>query len=126
MWIQKKISISRPRGFHVITNEIIEAVPELKNVKIGMVNVFIQHTSASLTINENCDPDVRYIHCLNTQKRYGNNCQQTGIFKLIQVPETSTYFHSDEGPDDMPAHVKTSVFGCSLNIPISDGKLALG
>ncbi|WP_245975199.1 secondary thiamine-phosphate synthase enzyme YjbQ [Deminuibacter soli] len=102
----------RKRGFHLITSEILAAVPEITQYKTGMCQVFIQHTSASLTINENADPTVR--------KDF-----ETWFSKA--VPENDPdYLHDDEGPDDMPAHLKASMLGCSVLIPIRNGKLALG
>lgn len=99
------------RGFHLITAQVTRSVPELRQVRIGLLNVFIQHTSASLTINENADPDVRIDF-------------ETALNHL--VPETLDYVHTIEGTDDMPAHIKSSLMGCSLIIPIADGQLALG
>jgi secondary thiamine-phosphate synthase enzyme len=101
-----------PSGYHLITDEIEAAIPEIKSIKIGFLHLFIQHTSAALTINENADPTVR--------KDF-----QTFINELI--PESYPRFvHTDEGPDDMPAHIKASFFDTSLQIPISHGILALG
>lgn len=113
MWIQREITLKpRPRGFHLVTHEILALLPELKDFNIGLMNVFIQHTSASLTINENAAPDVRVDF-----ESYFNHA----------VPEDEPYFqHLDEGSDDMPAHLKASLLGCSLNIPISHGRLNLG
>ena len=91
------------RGFHLITAQVTRSVPELRQVRIGLLNVFIQHTSASLTINENADPDVRIDF-------------ETALNHL--VPETLDYVHTIEGTDDMPAHIKSSLMGCSLIIPI--------
>jgi len=99
------------RGFHLITAQVTRSVPELRQVRIGLLNVFIQHTSASLTINENADPDVRIDF-------------ETALNHL--VPETLDYIHTIEGTDDMPAHIKSSLMGCSLIIPVADGQLALG
>lgn len=99
------------RGFHLITNEILRKVPEINGISTGIFQVFLQHTSASLTINENADPTVRQDF-------------ETHFNKLI--PESSYYVHDDEGPDDMPAHLKSSVLGCSLSIPITSGRLNLG
>lgn len=111
-WSQKTIRIGPyPRGFHLITREVISAVPELQNVRIGILQVFLQHTSASLTINENADPDVR-------------TDMETALNRL--VPENQPFVHTIEGPDDMPAHVKSSLLGASLMIPVSTGALALG
>jgi secondary thiamine-phosphate synthase enzyme len=113
MWIQKEITLkARPRGFHLITGELLRELPELRNVRIGMMNVFIMHTSASLTINENADPTVR-----RDFEGYFNHA----------VPENEPWYqHHDEGTDDMPAHLKSSLLGSSLNIPVADGQPRLG
>ena len=114
MWFQKSILLkSRPRGFHLVTNEILSPLEiEVQRINIGLMHVFIQHTSASLTINENAAPDVRADF-----ERYFNHA----------VPENTSYFeHIDEGDDDMPAHIKSSILGCSLLIPIANGRLSLG
>ena len=112
MWLQKKIQlVPRPRGFHLITSEILRGFSELEQVKIGWLQVFIQHTSASLSINENADPDVRLD-------------METAINRM--VPEHWPFVHTCEGSDDMPAHIKASLFGNSLMVPVSDGTLALG
>lgn len=113
MWLQKEIQLqARRRGFHLITRDIHNAMPELADINIGMANIFILHTSAALTINENADPTVR---------------QDFESFFNRAVPENQTYYlHTDEGPDDLPAHLKSSLLGNSLNIPISEGRLALG
>jgi secondary thiamine-phosphate synthase enzyme len=111
-WSQKTIRIGPyRRGFHLITREVISAMPELQDVRIGILQVFLQHTSASLTINENADPDVRAD-------------METALNRL--VPEDQPFVHTVEGPDDMPAHVKSSLLGASLMIPVSAGALALG
>lgn len=103
---------SRPRGFHLITDEIVQQIPELKKFKSGIANIFIKHTSASITINENADPDVR---------------QDMKAFTDRLVSEDLPYFvHTTEGSDDMPAHIKSSLFGSGINIPISNGSLNLG
>lgn len=111
--VQRKISLSPyPRGFHLITREILEAIPEIRNVKAGLCNVFIQHTSASLTINENADPTVR--------KDFESHFNK-------MVPENAPYYlHNYEGPDDMPAHIKASLLGPSVTIPITNGMFDLG
>lgn len=111
--IQREIKLSgRKRGFHIITNEILEAIPELKKFKSGILNVFIKHTSASLSINENADPTVR-------------TDLETHFNKM--VPEdVEHYLHTSEGPDDMTSHIKSSLLGCSLNIPVTKGELNLG
>ena len=111
-WAQEFVSLrSRSRGFHLVTREIVEAVPQIAEFQMGLMHVFIQHTSASLTINENADPDVRVD-------------METAI-NLI-CPESFPFVHTCEGPDDMPAHVKASMMGSSVTIPISSGRLALG
>jgi secondary thiamine-phosphate synthase enzyme len=103
---------SKPRGFHLITDEIIQALPELKNISIGLCQVFIQHTSASLTINEDADSTVR---------------KDFEMFFNKSVPENDPdYRHRTEGADDMPAHLKSSLLGSSVLIPVKNGKLALG
>lgn len=113
MWIQKKIQLkARSRGFHIITDEVINQISELQKIKIGMMNIFIKHTSASLTINENADPTVR-----RDFEAYFNRA----------VPENEPYYkHTLEGSDDLPAHLKSSILGSSLNIPITDGRLNIG
>jgi secondary thiamine-phosphate synthase enzyme len=113
MWIQKEINLKpRARGFHLVTDEIVSQFPELKGIKIGVMNVFIKHTSASLTINENAAPDVRLDF-----ESYFNHA----------VPENAPYYrHLDEGSDDMPAHLKASILGCGLTVPITDGRPNLG
>lgn len=112
MWLQQTIRLpAARRGFHLITNEVTHAVPELSSVRIGWMQVFIQHTSASLTINENADPDVRVD--FETAMNHA-------------VPESLPYVHTLEGPDDMPAHVKAALTDVSLSIPVSAGALLLG
>ena len=112
MWIQKTLRLEAARrGFHLVTHEIVNAVPELDSIRVGWMQVFIQHTSASLTINENADPDVRVD--FETAMNHA-------------VPETLSYEHTLEGSDDMPAHVKASMMGASVMIPISNGRLQLG
>lgn len=113
MWIQKNITLkSRKRGFHLITDEIEKHLPELSYIKMGIAHFFIQHSSASLTINENADPTVR-----DDMERHVN----------VMIPENAPYYiHTYEGPDDMPAHIKASVFGSSITIPITGGRLNLG
>ncbi len=113
MWFQKKIRLTaRRRGFHLITDEVVAGFSELKQVNIGILHLFMQHTSASLAINENADPDVRH-----DMEAYFNNV----------MPENESYFkHVLEGSDDMPAHLKAVVIGESLNIPVSSGVLQLG
>ena len=113
MWIQEQVTLRpRSRGFHLITDEVFDGVPELRSLRIGIALVFMQHTSASLTLNENASPDVR------------------GDFAAwfdLAVPEGADYFaHTLEGPDDMPAHIKASLLGASLTLPVRDGRPALG
>jgi len=113
MWKQKEIILSpKPRGFHLITNEVLNQLPELQDFSIGIINIFIQHTSASLTINENADPTVR--------EDFESHFNRF-------VPENEPYYkHTLEGNDDMPAHIKSSLLGASLNIPITNGHLNKG
>ncbi len=113
MWLQKEIKLSpRKRGFHLVTDEILQQLPELRKFEVGILNVFIKHSSASLTINENADPTVRVDF-----ESYFNHA----------VPENEPYYrHVYEGSDDMPAHLKSSILGSSLNIPITGGDLNLG
>ena len=112
IWEQKTIRLGPyKRGFHLITEQIERAIPEIASVRIGWLQLFLQHTSASLTINENADPDVR------TDFETAMN---------IVVPESMPFVHTIEGPDDMPAHIKSSMLGASVLIPISNGSLALG
>lgn len=113
MWFQTEIRLrARPRGFHVVTDEVLQALDNLAGITTGMMNVFIQHTSASLTINENADPSVREDY--------------ESVFNRL-VPENEAYYlHTDEGSDDLPAHIKSSLLGSSLNIPIVNGRPGLG
>ena len=113
MFIQKEISLKpRNRGFHLVSSEIVEQVQEISGFSIGLMNILIKHTSASLTINENADPSVR-----TDFESYFNK----------SVPENEPYFiHTYEGSDDMPAHLKSSILGACLNIPITNGRLNLG
>ena len=113
MWLQKEIILkSRNKGFHLITDEVLLNLPEIKNLSVGIINLLLQHTSASLSLNENADPDVR-----TDMRKYFNEI----------VPENKKYFdHTLEGADDMPAHIKTSLLGNSLTLPITNGKLNLG
>ena len=113
MWLQREISLSpHPRGFHLVTREVVEALPELGELKVGLAHLFIRHTSASLTLNENASADVR---------------RDFESWASAAVPEDAPYWtHTTEGSDDMPAHVKASLLGPSLSLPVSDGRLALG
>ena len=113
MWQQKQIQLKpKNRGFHLVTNEILQQLPELQTLNIGVVNIFIKHTSASLTINENADSTVR-------------DDFESHFNKF--VPENEPYYkHTLEGSDDMPAHIKSSLLGSSLNIPITNGQFNMG
>lgn len=113
MWLQKEIQLkSKNRGFHLVTDEILRQLPELEKINIGIINIFIQHTSSSLTINENADPTVR---------------TDFESFFNRSVPENEPYYqHTLEGSDDLPAHLKSSLLGSSLTIPITSGRLRMG
>lgn len=111
-WLQRKITLAaRPRGCHLVTKDIAAALPELASLRVGMLHVFIQHTSAALTINENADSDVR-------------RDLESSLNAL--APEDFPYTHTLEGPDDMPAHVKAALLGSSVTIPVGGGQLLLG
>ena len=111
-WSQQQIVLRpRPRGFHLVTREVEDALDRLGELRVGMLHVFIQHTSASLTINENADPDVP-------------RDMESAINAI--APEDFPYTHTAEGPDDMPAHVKSSLMGSSVSVPVADGRLLLG
>ncbi len=111
-WSQRKITLdARPRGVHLVTSEIVDALPELGELRVGLAHLFMLHTSASLTLNENASPDVR-----RDFESWFNHA----------VPEDFAWTHTLEGSDDMPAHVKASLMGSSLSLPIADGQLALG
>jgi secondary thiamine-phosphate synthase enzyme len=113
MWVQRLIRLnSRSRGFHLVTSEILEALPELHDIDRGLLNLVIQHTSAGLTLNENASPDVR---------------RDFRTWFDGAVPDGASYWtHTLEGDDDMPAHIKTSLVGQTLTLPIAHGRLALG
>jgi len=113
MWLQRTIQLpARPRGFHLVTDEVLEALPELRQVSVGLLHLLIQHTSASLALNENAAPEVR--------RDFESWFDQA-------VPEGAPYWtHTLEGADDMPAHIKAALLGPSLTLPVSDGRLALG
>ena len=111
-WFQRDITLeARPRGVHLVTSEIVDALPELREIDIGLAHLFIRHTSASLTLNENASPDVRH---------------DFESWLNAYVPEDFSWTHTLEGSDDMPAHVKAALMGSSLSLPVSDGRLALG
>ena len=112
LWFQRTITLPPyRRGFHLINQVIKESVPEIRNIQIGCLNLFLQHTSASLTINENASPEVR---------------DDLESLSNALAPQDFPYQHSLEGPDDMPAHIKSSLLGVSLVIPVQSGRLALG
>jgi secondary thiamine-phosphate synthase enzyme len=113
VWIQREIRLgARPRGFHLVTGEVEEGLPELRRLRVGIATLLIMHTSASLTLNENASPDVR---------------RDFATWFDRAVPEGADYWtHTLEGPDDMPAHIKAALTGSSLVLPISEGRFALG
>lgn len=113
MWLQSEFTLkARQRGFHLITREVEQALPDISRISIGVVHLFIQHSSASLTINENADPTVR-----TDMESHFNHF----------VPERAKYYlHTYEGDDDMPAHIKASILGANITIPITNGRLNLG
>jgi secondary thiamine-phosphate synthase enzyme len=112
VWLQREITLEpRPRGFHLVTREVERALPELGQLDVGICHLFIRHTSASLTLNENASPDVR-----RDFETWFNEA----------VPERFRWEHTLEGPDDMPAHIKASLLGPSLSLPVARGRLALG
>ena len=113
MWIQRELTLDpRPRGFHLVTDEVESAVPELRSLRVGVAHVFVRHTSASLTLNENASPDVR---------------RDFEAWFSDAVAEDAPYWtHTLEGPDDMPAHIKASLLGAAISLPVRDGRLALG
>ena len=113
IWVQRQITFAqRSRGFHLVTGEVVEALPELRELRVGMLSLTIQHTSASLALNENASPDVR---------------RDFETWFDEAVPERASYWtHTLEGDDDMPAHVKAALLGPTLTLPVSNGRLALG
>ena len=113
MWIQKNLTLkARPRGFHLVTSELLAQLPELNRMRVGLAHFFILHTSASLTLNENADPDVR---------------RDLEVHLRHMVPDgAGHYVHTLEGPDDMPAHIKTSLMGPGVTVPVANGRLRLG
>ena len=111
-WIQRSLGLAeRPQGFHLVTREVLDELPELADVRVGLLHLFLQHTSASLSINENADPDVPID-------------LESALATIVS--EDFPYRHTCEGPDDMPAHVKSSLLGACLSIPIREGRLCLG
>lgn len=114
MFLQKELILrARSRGFHLVTSEILEQLPELRNTKAGLLNIFIKHTSASLAINENADPSVR-------------RDMETYFNRAVPEKDAVYYEHTTEGTDDMTSHIKSTIIGCSLNIPVTNGRLNLG
>ncbi|MGI8920723.1 MAG: secondary thiamine-phosphate synthase enzyme YjbQ [Solirubrobacteraceae bacterium] len=113
MWLQREIGLAaRPRGFHLVTSEVVEALPELGELRVGLCHLFLLHTSASLAVNENASADVRVDF-----ERWFNRA----------VPEGAPYWtHTLEGDEDMPAHIKAALLGPSLSLPVTAGRLALG
>jgi len=113
MWAQRAITLEpRPRGYHLITGEVIELLPQIGTLEVGLVHLFLRHTSASLTLNENASPDVR---------------RDFAAYFDRAVPEQAPFWtHTFEGADDMPAHIKASLLGPSLSLPVAAGRLALG
>jgi secondary thiamine-phosphate synthase enzyme len=112
LWTQRDLELRpRPRGFHLVTDEVLAALPELGDLRVGLLHLFIRHTSAGLTLNENASPDVR---------------RDFETWVNAAVPEDFAWTHTLEGDDDMPAHVKASLMGPSLSLPVRDGRLALG
>ena len=111
-WVQKAIVLApKPRGFHVITREVVAQLPELRQLRVGVCHLFLQHTSASLALNERVEPEVR--------------ADMETFFNRV-VPEHAAYTHAYEGPDDMPAHIKTALTATSLAIPVGEGRMMLG
>lgn len=112
-WFQKEITLKpRPRGFHLVTEEVLTQLPEIDNYSVGLAHIFICHTSASLTLNENASPDVR----TDFESHFNR-----------MVPEDQPYYrHTLEGSDDMPAHIKSSIIGSSITVPVKNGRLRLG
>ncbi|HBU8852542.1 secondary thiamine-phosphate synthase enzyme YjbQ [Citrobacter sp. Cs237] len=112
MWYQQTLTLhTKPRGFHLVTDEILGLLADMPRVETGLLHLLLQHTSASLTLNENCDPTVRH---------------DMERFFLQAVPDHGNYEHDYEGPDDMPAHIKSSLLGVSLLLPVHKGRIKLG
>jgi secondary thiamine-phosphate synthase enzyme len=113
MWLQKSLKLqAKPRGFHLVSDEILKALPEISTIHVGLLHLFLQHTSASLSINENADSSVR-------------RDMESHLNQL--APEDAPYYeHTYEGSDDMPAHIKSALLGCEMSLPIEQGSLKLG
>lgn len=113
MWLQKSITLrARPRGFHLVHDEVLAALPEIGTLDVGLLHLLLQHTSASLSINENADGSVRR--------------DMEAHFNQLAPEDAPYYEHTCEGPDDMPAHIKSGLLGCELTLPIAQGRLRLG
>jgi secondary thiamine-phosphate synthase enzyme len=122
MWQQREFSLqARPRGFHLVTDEVTAKLPELRGYRVGLLHLWLLHTSASLTINENADPAVR-----RDFERFFNRLVPQAGSGFADRDVDSGYEHNDEGPDDLPAHFKASLLGCQLTVPITAGQLAMG
>ncbi len=114
-WLRREITLAaQPRGFHLVTGEVLDALPELGGLQVGLLHLLIRHTSASLALNENASPDVR------------RDFEAWFTAAVPETPEQIRWTHTLEGPDDMPAHVKAALLGPSLTLPLADGRLALG
>lgn len=112
MWFQQTLTLSaKSRGFHLVTDEVLEQIHGLSEIRVGLLHLLLLHTSASLTLNENCDPTVR---------------QDMERYFLRTVPDNGPYEHDYEGADDMPAHIKSSLLGASLTLPVKNARVALG
>lgn len=112
MWFQQTLVLkARPRGFHLITEEILSQIDALSGIRVGLLHLLLQHTSASITLNENCDPSVRR----DMERHF-----------LQTMPDNAAWEHDDEGPDDMPSHIKSSTLGVSLLLPVKNGRVQLG
>ena len=113
MWLQKSVKLQeKPRGFHLVSDEILEALPEISSINVGLLHLFLQHTSASLSINENADSSVRR--------------DMESHFNQLAPEDAPYYEHTYEGSDDMPAHIKSALLGCEMSLPIAQGRLQLG
>jgi len=112
MWYQQTLTLrARSRGFHLVTDEVIGQIRDLPRINVGLLHLLLQHTSASLTLNENCDPTVRS----DMEQHF-----------LKSIPDNARWEHDDEGPDDMPSHIKSSTLGVSLLLPVNHGRVQLG
>ena len=113
MWLQKSVKLqAKSRGFHLVSDEILEALPEISSINVGLLHLFLQHTSASLSINENADSSVRR--------------DMESHFNQLAPEDAPYYEHTYEGSDDMPAHIKSVLLGCEMSLPIAQGRLQLG